>query len=287
MTLAPALALVTVLLLIPLPVEQIVRRWPALLGEIENAAHPLVFAWLAWLGFRVLRRRMPAPDRRPYLLAFAITVLFGLITEIVQALVGRDSAWIDLRNDALGALFALALIARNENFAVRQRAAHWLFTSIATACVLLALAPLAWTATAYLYRYSQSPVLWQEHSALLQRFSVWQTGRYEGLEIKELAGDWRGYSHLEVEGVATGDDPVEVNIRVHDRAHTHQFKDRYNEKFTLPTGTATTLEIPLDRIRRGPATRMMDLAAIRVIVVFQDMTNQTSHFRVTEVRLVR
>jgi hypothetical protein len=286
LTLAPALALVTVLLLVPLPVGDLARRWPALFGELENAAHPLVFAWLAWLGFRLLRRRFPAPHPLPYLLTFAAAIGFGLATEAVQAMVGRDSAWVDLWNDALGAVCALALIARHER---RTRspghASQSASATIALAAMGLAFAPLAWTLTAYTYRAAMAPVLWQD-TALMKRFSVWQTGQYEGLEIRELAGDWRGYRQLAVDVRNIGDEPVDITLRVHDLAHDHMFPDRYNGRFTLAPGAASTLSIPVETIRTAPATRVMDLAEMRVIVVFQDAT-QKSRFRVTEVRLVR
>jgi hypothetical protein len=39
-----------------------------------------------------------------YATAFAVALLLGLTTEIVQKILGRDASWFDLHSDVIGAL---------------------------------------------------------------------------------------------------------------------------------------------------------------------------------------
>ncbi len=111
-TLGALAVIATALLLLPLPTDILKSRWPAMAYELENLCHPLLFALLAHATFRLLRAWQPAPARTPYATVLVLAAGFGLATVAVQAMVGRDSSWIDLGNDVLGAGFAVLLHAR-------------------------------------------------------------------------------------------------------------------------------------------------------------------------------
>lgn len=102
--LCAALLIASLLLVVPVPIEPAAKRWPALIMQIQDAAHIGLFAGLTWMVWRVMRRFVPRPGWAAYPLAFVITVGFGLATEAVQSLFGRDSSWMDLAGDASGAL---------------------------------------------------------------------------------------------------------------------------------------------------------------------------------------
>jgi VanZ family protein len=274
-------AIVTLLLLAPLPFYPSLQRWPAMFDEIENLGHPLAFALLAHVGFKLLRVRKPAPARTPYLIVILAAAAFGLATEAMQEFVGRDSSWIDLGNDVLGACFALLLHARRECLSPR------LASVAAVAVTLAATGPFLWTAAAYGLRAARAPVLWCPDAVLFQRFSQWYQGEYPGLVIKEPMADWSGHDALILELHNLHDAALPVTLRVHDRLHNLKHEDRYTTTVELPAGSSRTLRIPLEDIRLAPRTRQMDMTAIRGIIIFQSAANQPPHFRVDEIRLER
>jgi VanZ family protein len=284
-----AVVVVIALLLLPLPVEEATRRWPALTQELENLGHPLAFAVLAHLAFQTLRRRYPMPSPAPYWLVLVGAVFFGFMTEALQRVVGRDSAWIDLVNDVLGASFALLLLARRE--ADPRRGGSAVYAATAVLLALLATGPFLWTMVAYAHRAHQMPVLWRTDSTLFSRFSHWQGDNYRGLNIEEPAADWSDYETLAVDVRNLRDEPVRIVVRVHDIQHDmsrdQRHEDRFNRSWELPPGAAQTLRIPLEEIRHAPQGRTMDLTAISGIVVFQSVANVPAYFRVDEIRLER
>jgi VanZ family protein len=283
-----ALPLATVLLLVPLPVREAARHWPALLEELENAAHPFLFAALTWVLFRSLRRGLPRLGLLAYPATFVMSVGFGLATEATQAFTGRDASWIDVGNDVLGTLFALLLIARVEIRRSRPgNAVPRLLALLAAAVATFSMLPLGWTLAAYVHRAAASPVLWQPDSPLFNRFSHWQRGQFPGLVLQEPLSDWRSFTALEIDVRNASNERLEVTVRVHDLTHNQQYLDRFNQVFNFDPRASRTLRIPMERIRKGPETRQMDLAAIRGVAVFQEIANQPPRFTVQEIRLVR
>jgi hypothetical protein len=271
-------AIATALLLMPLPIAPLVRRWPALLHEVENLGHPLLFGLLAAAGFLTLRARWPAPSHAPYVGVLAAALIFGLATEALQQLLGRDAAWEDLLNDVLGAVFALLLCARKEQ---RGR----VHVGAAALLAVAMLGPLFWVATAYAHRALQMPVLWRANSMLFEPFFRWQGGAYPGLVIDEPAADWSRHTTLELKLRNLRNEVSPVVVRVHDLTHTLRYADRFNETFGLPVGAAHTIRIPLEQIRRSPRGREMDMRRISGVVIFQTAAKQPRFFDVLEIRL--
>jgi hypothetical protein len=279
-------ALVVTLLLVPLPLGPLLLRWHALTNTLENAGHPLVFWWLTAHLLPVVRSKV-SPAASAYALALALAVAFGLATEYVQSLVGRDASWDDARHDALGAMLALALQARRDLRASEHQRWRPLATGVAASLAAIAAFPLAWTFTAYAGRWAQFPVIWSADSVLAQRFSYWKQDAFPGLVIDEPARDWRGYAALEIQVHSLRSTGTEIRIRVHDAMHNQQFLDRYDRAFVLPDSRDRTLTIPLELIRHGPATRELDLSAVRGIAIFQEEPREAPRFSVGQIRLVR
>lgn len=273
---------ITALLLLPLPTGAASMRWPALVRDLTEYAHPVAFAWFAHVLFRSLRTHMPRPSAGPYLWVAAGVVVYGATTELVQALVDRQPSLIDFRNDMLGAVFAMMLHWRKESGVLALRIA------LACAAAIVGIAaskPLAWTLTAYANRWVQAPVLWQADSRLFGHFSSWDEGDFPVLRLREPMADWRGWGHLEVDIENPQGQPHPVVVRVHDLWHDLRHRDRYNERFTLQPGTRQTLHIALDNVRTAPEGREMDMNSIRGIVVYSAARDPVGEFRVHQIRL--
>ena len=291
--LVPALGVlaVTVLLLVPLPVSWATQRWPAMLYELENLGHPLIFGLLAHSSFRSLRRLKPAPGRAPYMLVLLGAALFGVATEALQRLVGRVSAWIDVANDVFGAGFVLLLHLRRERqeSTAGPRSTTTIYTAGAAAVfvALLVTVPFLWTVAAYGNRSVQSPVLWRADSLLFERFTLRQARYSAGIAVLEPVPDWTAYRTLAIELRNLRSEVSPIWVRVHDLQHNQEHADRYNEAFELAPSANLTLRIPLEKIRLAPRGRTMNLATIRGVHIFQPAAKQPIRFSISEIRLER
>lgn len=289
------------LLVLTLPALALVAslpRQPLILGVLNDTAHGPVFAALAIVLWRLLQ---PYSHQRWLRLgaAFLLAVAAGAIVELIQPAVGRGASWTDLRTDALGAIAALALVARWHTPGVQhwRRALLALAFLVATAWVL---APLATITLAYLERAKQFPVLLdasrtgnrllRAQGAQMSRVPLpsdyrrpgdglslqlrlqSEHHRWPGLTHLEPAADWSGYDALLLDLTNPGEQPLPITVRVHDRLHDQKLTDRYNGTFLLPPVTRTVLRVPLAVIARAPTSRTLDLGAIAGLIIFSDGT---------------
>lgn len=76
---------------------------------VKKGSHFLAYGVLAGLAWRVFGER-----KRPYLLAFLLTVLYAASDEYHQTFIpGRNGALVDVLIDSLGGLTALFILRKN------------------------------------------------------------------------------------------------------------------------------------------------------------------------------
>jgi hypothetical protein len=263
------------LVLLPVPAIGWLKRYPLLSHDVENAAHPLIFAAIALLVLRIARPWCERTHRPPglcYAISLGTALLLGAATETAQLFeVARDASLEDLVNDVLGAGFALSLYARR--------------SIVAALCALLIGLPLAWTGAAYLHRQAELPRLWNRKSLLDRPFFSEHDGDYPGMGLEEPWPDWSGYRELQIDVSNRTRERVNVYLLVHDRQHHFVYQDRYNEEFTLPAASRQTLHVPIQRIENAPAGRKMDLRQIAGVVVFRAREDLAREVVVEEIRL--
>lgn len=277
--------LVLLLLFIPLPTELLAIRWPALTNEIEDFGHPVVFAVLTYLAHvRVLASKRWNKPALVYLISAAGALFFGFATEAAQAMIGRDSSWNDLRNDMLGASFALLVHAHSSQ---QQPARRRMLAAAAGTVAALAVAPLATTAAAYVHRSNQKPVLWQKDDYLFEYFSALQGGAFPGLLLKEVSPDWRSWQFLDLDIESLQPTSTNIHVRVHDRGREFRRQERFHTAFSLPAGRRAVLRIPLDSIRQAPGLRAFDLGSVGGMMVFSRGRSAQPRFTVHSIRLSR
>lgn len=254
----------TGLVFVPVPEVSFLSRHALFAGVLENSAHPVVFGLVAAVARRAGLRAWPV---------LGLVALLGGGTELLQHYTGRDGSWVDVGNDLLGAGFALAVLGRSRG--------------VAALCAALAAAPMAITLVAYLYRAALFPLLWQEGVWLFRPFVSANGPPYPGFSLDEPVADWRGWRALQVEVESGADEAVNVTLRVHDGQHRLTYTDRYNETFRLAPRTQRVIEVPLSRIEQAPQGRLMDLADIRGVMLFQAGGQGPPAFTVIAVRLLR
>jgi len=283
-----AVAIVTVLLLVPLPFDAAQQRWPKLLYDLENFAHPVVFAILASLLFHRLRAQWPPPSHKPWMITIGSAAVFGAATEATQWFVGRDASLIDLVNDLLGAAFALLCWAWLELPAKRQRQLPG-YGLAASALALLALiaGPLCLTVAAYAYRATDTPVIFQSRALLFRPFFQKVGGAYPGISLSGIRSDWREYSALLLRIRNPQDEPSAVIVSVRDWHQGFRREARFETIYPLKPQADEEIRIPLEQIQNLPSGYQLDLAAISGVLVLQYPGHTKRSFRLREIRLVR
>ena len=279
---------------------------------LQKLAHPVTFGAVALLFLTLLRRQTP---RRfgCYVVAFALTVLCGAGTEVAQAFVDRDPSLLDVLRDALGAGTALAGFATLVPGAdARGRGARRvmgaLFTFLGFAIMV---APISFSVAAYARRDFRFPTLLEPCSPLDRYFLlgagaevtvVPSTGPaaspcgstlrvefgnapYAGISLEEPYPDWRTAHTLVLDLRNPGEFDLSLVVRVHDRAHNLQFRDRFNREFTLRSHERLEIAIPIAEIEHAPADRLMDLSRIAGLIVFRDRGTRAGSFEMERILL--
>lgn len=281
---------------------------------LQKLAHPVTFGAIAVLFLTLLRPR--APRRFGfYVAAFVLTVLCGAGTEVAQAFVDRDPLLLDVVRDAVGAATALAGFATLVPGVDARGRGGWrvagaLFGLVGLAVVV---APMALCLAAYarrdlgfptlveaclpLDRYfltgtgavvdvvpSMGPTASACGSALRVRFG---TARYAGISLDEPYPDWRTAHALVLDLRNPGESDLSLVVRVHDRAHTNQFRDRFNREFILRAHERLEMNFPMADIEHAPADRLMDLSRIAGLMVFRDRGTMAGSFDVERIVLQR
>ena len=279
---------------------------------LQKLAHPVTFGAVALLFLTLLRRHTPR-SFGCYVLAFALTVLCGAGTEVAQEFVDRDPSLLDVLRDALGAATALAGFATLIPGAEARGRGGWRVTGALFAFVGIAImvAPISFSLAAYARRDLRFPLLLEACSPLDRYFLLgvgaamtvvpstaptasscgnalrveFGTAPYGGISLEEPYPDWRTAHTFVLDLRNPGDFDLSLLVRVHDRAHKLQFRDRFNREFTLPAHERLEITIPIAEIEYAPAGRLMDLSRIAGVMLFRDRGTRPGRFDVERILL--
>lgn len=292
-----AVALCVIALLLAFVVAPPVFEATVLLAALHDAAHVLTFALIA-----VFLCVLIEPRGTGLVMLFVVAGVLAVGTEAAQPyFAGAGAIEVasigDVARDLLGAVIGtLAWRAHH-----RQR--RWLWIP-AAALLAAGLAPLAFTAWAYVQRAMHPDVVWDASRATWQVFLETSVeGRYErdtrrlrftassdsfaGFSIREPPPDWRGYAALQVALANPGATPIRINVRIDDRPRDTEYEDRFNRERVVPGGASVVWRIPLGEIERGPKGRRLDLSDIRRLVIFLSPGSRGASFDLGSVRLER
>ncbi len=285
------LAAIGLLLVLPLPLFGRVATSILDIGHIPAAG---LVALAILYGFR---HRLPRSNAAAAWCAWAVTTAgFGGI-ELLQGAIGRNASWQDAVTNALGA-GAFLLFARGST---PRRVA-------AIALVLVALVlPVRTLVDAFRQR-TQMPVLasfeddlemtrWFFQEADGERSDTNATDGSSSLRLSLHAGrypggafipyaDWRDYRTLMFELVITGNEPLELILKIEDDAHDDTYHDRFHKTLKLTPGPHQ-LFVSLDEVRAGPRSREMDLGRIRVVQWFVNGLPRPRTVYLDNVRLLK
>jgi VanZ family protein len=289
-------ALAGLLLFVPLPIS------PTYFSRtIENAGHTPLF-FLLTLGLLIVLRSDPRfTGPRLYAAAGMLGAGTGFLSEVIQRPLSRDASWEDVAADALGVGLGLAVYAI---FDRRSRLGRWHRATalvVAIVCIAIFMMPIVRMTRAYVHRNGQFPVLADFHSRVELYWSVSigvkrdivdnvlnvEFGKVEfpGVSFHEPVPDWSRYKTLLIDVDNPDTMPLDLAVRVHDRAHTYSFNDRFKRSFLLAAGERRMLRIPLEDVRHGPRHRLMDMTQISDITLFKEAASGSSRLRIYSLKL--
>jgi VanZ family protein len=286
----------SMLLFVPLPIQ------PTYAGRtIENAGHTPLFFLVTLVVLFVMRDHPRFQGVRGYALAGLIGAGAGFLSEVIQKPLARDASWEDVAADVVGVVLALAVYAF---FDRRLKLRTWQrlgVLAVALSCVAIFLTPIVRMARAYVHRNAQFPVIADFHSRIelywtlsfgVNREIVGDAlevdlfaDEFPGVSFHEPVPDWRRYRTLIIDMENPAAEMLHLGVRVHDRRHNFNYKDRFNRRYDLAAGERRTLRIALEDIRHGPRQRLMDMAHISDITLFRGENSGSRRLRVYSIRL--
>jgi hypothetical protein len=285
--------------------------------ELFTAGHTLVFGLCA-LSFVRLSLLVPGARFKNrlthYVVALILSVIVGAVTEIIQSYVGRDGELADLYRDMLGAVaFLFVAMTFDQKLTWEFRTGRWLrhvVRALGPVLIIVIFWPAMKWGGAYLYRDRQMPVLLQFDSTVMRLFtrvangrleivdppSAWSSdadkvalltlypGFYPGLTMRELSPDWSPYKEIQLSIFSPRTDTLTLEFRVNDRHHNEKYADRFNTVLKIKPGE-NTLEFPLERVRKTPSGRTMDLTDMGTVVLFAHRPADSISIYLSDIRL--
>ena len=216
-----------------------------------NSLHVPVFGFIAlslyvataaWANWNFLQRAV--------IVSFSILVT-SVLSEAAQIPGPRDASLSDLVSDWLGAAAMLLFTRAYSADDARRRKTRLLSALTGAAVLIVALSSLILVSVAYLERAYLQPVLFSFDANLGHYFRRMQyatltiisdangtarigqitldQGPWPGIIFENVWRDWRGYSTLVVDIGLVDNEPLDINIRIHD--HLHSLGDQpYNDR---------------------------------------------------------
>jgi len=274
-----------------------------------NSLHVVVFAVVALSIFVSMKAFTSMTSAQNAIVAGVTTIVLSFMSEAAQIPGPRDASIVDLLFDAGGAIGTLLVAFAACSVTSASRNSRVVSGIAGTSILLAPLSPLVSVSAAYIERNARKPVLVSFDSHFVRTFLRTQNatlevlvhppvnqkigqvslhnGVWPGLIIHDIWPDWRPYSMLIIDLALAGEEPLDINVRVHDRLHKqgdHLYSDRFNMTNVMQPGRHT-LRIPLEKIRHAPKERPMDLSHIDGIVIFCSQKDAGRQFELLEIRL--
>ena len=270
--------------------------------EIFNAGHAPLFGTLALvfliLSLAVFGRKFNFRLWH-YITAFVLTVAAGIASELAQILGPRDADPVDFVRDIIGAVVFLGLYLTFDKKALDAFPSRFreklpglrLFLGVIFVLSFLSvflmvgayfernyIFPKICTFDTFGLTYFVEthnaelesvppPAAWKNHDDGRVARVTYRKATYPDIEINEPFPNWSGYDSLTFEVFSPNDTTIRLTLRIEDARHNNRRDDRFTETFEVPPGF-NEISIPLDRVRRAPAGRLLDMRNIYAIHLF-------------------
>lgn len=116
------------------------------------------------------------------------------------------------------------------------------------------------------------------------KLTIHTADTYAGFSLNHAKSDWSQYSTLSWEMVSLFDEPVLLNLRIHDSVHNQEYSDRFNDQITVVPGF-NSFEIALSDIKAAPESREMMMEDISYIKFFLNQTQRNTTLYIDNIQL--
>ena len=287
-----------VLLLVPLPADTL---W---LRELFNSGHTIVFFFITLILFEYVSIRLKGfHPVITFLVVLAAAFMIGVVIEMTQGLLQREASVSDLNRNLSGIITGLCLAAY-----FRQKAWYYRLALVSVMLVSLffggySLIELSWN---YCQRSKAFPLLtefekpWNKSFVRFNKVAFqgvankksqleptrfnfrFEPGVYPGVSIIEPVGNWSGYRNLHFDVFSTNIDNVKMVLRVHDKQHNQDYRDRFNRHFILQPGL-NRIVVELAEIRDAPYNRKIDMVNIAGVELFLTDVKEPIYLEVSNI----
>jgi hypothetical protein len=250
----------------------------SLFRELWDLGH--LFFFIAFVV--LLNKKFPISGWKYGLKLSIFVFLLGCLIETLQHFTGRNSNWLDVFHNLLGAWLALFFL---------QKANPWVWAGrLITAAFLLPIAySVLLTAGSQYHLSHQFPLLANFESVMdshawkgnVERIPFaskqnqyvlkihFTTEKYSTVSFGEFFNSWHGYEFLSMDIYNPSEKPLDINLRINDVPHkaNNRFEDRFNRRIQLISGW-NSIVIPIVDIQKAPAQRQLQLDAIASLAIF-------------------
>ncbi len=234
---------------------------------------------------------------------------FGIIIELAQGIIGRDSSWRDLIYNLLGLLVGLILINGTyieTDKSGRSKKKRYL-EGVALVMFVLGLLPLLQLSWHYIQQEKAFPVImdlkaqWSDSFVLFGAAKLepypnkvnayenmsrvqFEAGAFPGVSVLEPVPNWSAYHSMRFKVYSRSEEAVNLMLRVHDKMHNNMYQDRFNRKLVIHTGV-NEIVISLSDVLKGPVARDLDLHQVAGLMLFLNGLSQPQFLEVSHIYL--
>ncbi|MET1253955.1 VanZ family protein [Aliikangiella maris] len=265
--------------------------------EVWESGHLFLFAGLIYLISHHARyNRLNIPQQLLFVILFCS--IFGLITELLQQLVGRNFELKDIVNDIIGGYIGLSFsyLRRSNPLKVNF--------GLFSICLLLSIWGLLPLLSAlndqweiekifpHIAQFESTHELnrWYRQDAnisLSQKFKAqglssmkveFLPAKYPHVTLRHFISNWLNYQQLNLSIYNPQNQTVSMTLKVYDKLHQqnhYQYSDRFNRILQLPPGW-THFQQSLTEIANAPKKRPMEMQHVAVVSLFLDSPKTTT-----------
>lgn len=274
--------------------------------QIWDMGHIFLFATLTYIAMEtVFFKRLSIIKSFLYLIL--LSLVLGLIIEVLQVFVGRNFEFKDLVSDILGTVIGFLIAVYFERRYIFNKQLINLFF-IVILCLVSSLRLIIVLFDEVNIRH-EFPIL-VDNSSLTQltRWDVFNAslsltneipnhgnmllsvfflpGKYPDITLQHFMGDWTGYKYISFRLFNPKLKPLDIELKIYDQAHTqNKYSDRFNMVIQLKNGW-NEIKIPLIEVKNSPIKRKMDLSKIKSLSLFLNNLTQPVKLYLSPIELI-
>jgi VanZ family protein len=269
--------------------------------------HILVFSIWSYLFLDNWKRIEKNPFYIQCIWILSLSLVVGVVVELIQGVFGRTLSYNDVFNDLIGSLVALVIFNPQ-----RRKCTNIFLLLCKFAVVMLILVAIFPFASALIDEFASRkkfPVLsdfeepfeidrWFGTASMKITHDIVRNGRSalrvglkttkaSGVSLRHFSNDWRGFSTLKFSVYNTSLGPLEIKCKIFDEPHFSRgqdYDDRLNANFVLHHGW-NDIEVSIEQIVNAPVSRKMVLSEMRGITLYVEQKHQPGVIYIDEVRL--